>query len=241
MTAEIANTITLREVARRLAQLPGSPPGKIADGKLLGLLKSGELSAGFFFPGRVVLWITIPTYYWANISSYSFRSIRRSDDDERQIGTYRVRITKFADEYANALSRMLQQNQDNDAVGQTNGLFLSEFKSALSQAYRRFEVLLPESEWASYLQRHNLEVLGPATKSKPGRREKQGWRRLSVIIGAYLIKHCRQTPEVIKSELAAEKIHEIAVKEKIPDLPATSTIKDVLSEIRSKAEVISIN
>jgi hypothetical protein len=50
MSANGTNTMTLREVALRLARLPGSLAGKIDDGKLLSLLKSGELKAGFFFP-----------------------------------------------------------------------------------------------------------------------------------------------------------------------------------------------
>jgi hypothetical protein len=51
MSANGTNTMTLREVALRLARLPGSLAGKIDDGKLLSLLKSGELKAGFFSQG----------------------------------------------------------------------------------------------------------------------------------------------------------------------------------------------
>ena len=235
------NTITLRDVALRLARLPGSRSSKIADGELLGLLKSGELKAGFFFSGGSSLWIPIPTHYWANVSSHAFRSIGRSDDDEHQLGTYTVRITKFADEYVSALMQQ-QRHQGDDTAGQTNGLLLTELKLALSHASRCFEALIPETEWSRYLELHNIEEQHLATKSKSGRHQREGWRDVAVIIGAYIIKHLETAPNLtIKNELAADKIHAIAVNDQVRGLPSKSTIKDLLGRIRSKAESISID
>jgi hypothetical protein len=82
-------TITLRDVGRRLARLPSSKTGGIADGKLLGLLKAGELKAGFYFPGPYLSWIPISPSYWAGISSDQFTSIRRSDKKNLR-GTFKV-------------------------------------------------------------------------------------------------------------------------------------------------------
>jgi hypothetical protein len=81
----------------------------------------------------------------------------------------------------------------------------------------------------------------PQKKAKAGRSEMPGWRKLSVIIGAYLIKHQTTTKETIKIEEAAKEIHEIAKNENTPGLPHWTTIKDVLSQIRSTADTLLIN
>ena len=59
----------------------------------------------------------------------------------------------------------------------------------------------------------------------------KGWRDLSVIISAYIIKHYETTKEEIKLEEAGKKIHEIGKADKIIGLVAPSTIKDELSKI----------
>jgi hypothetical protein len=61
------------------------------------------------------------------------------------------------------------------------------------------------------------------------------------LIGAYITKHYETTQERIKAEQASEKIHELAEADRIPDLPAAPTIKEVLSRIRNRADEISIN
>ena len=116
-----------------------------------------------------------------------------------------------------------------------------ELKALLRATNRQYEVEVAESAWADYLRRKNLSEPAPEEKSKSGRPEKVGWRALSVIIGAYIIKHYQTTNEQIKVEEASEKIHEIAKADNIPDLPAAPTIKEVLSKIRWKAETLSIN
>src|SRR5271165_2703113 len=62
-------------------------PGKPAVSKLLGLLKTGELKAGFEFPGTKVCWIPIPTSYWTGVSSHKFGSLRYIEHDKRKTGT----------------------------------------------------------------------------------------------------------------------------------------------------------
>jgi hypothetical protein len=233
------NTITLRDVAQRLARLPATQSGRVADSKLLGLLKSGDLNAGFVFPGRVAMWIAIPETYWATVSSYAFRSIRRSDDDDRQTGTYQVRISRFASEYVLAMKHQINGEHTLSEEGTTATLY-DELKSALSHSSRRFEVVIREQEWLSYLARNNINEPSPSSKSKQGRAEKTGWRELSVIIGAYLIKHRQTTSEEMKLHLAAEHIHSLAKSSEISGLPSAATIKDTLSKIRAKADEISI-
>ena len=97
MTAE--RIIALREVAIRLARIRRLRAGKIPVPALLGLLKSGELNAGFQFPGATVTWIPIPTSYWTGISTHKFRSLQYKAGDKHKKGTYEVKIAEFIDEY----------------------------------------------------------------------------------------------------------------------------------------------
>jgi hypothetical protein len=233
-------TVTLREIARRLARLPDSRSGGIADGGLLSLLKSGDLSAGFYFPGREVLWVQIPTSYWATVSSDAFRSIRRADGDERHVGAYKVKITKFIDQYVQAMSQHLQRTGQDGEAKDWNASFLAEFGPALSAASRRFEVSILASEWERYTRDNSINEPGPAIKGKSGRPPNTGWRDLVVIVGAYLVKHYETTKEDIKVEHAAEMIHAIGQEDAVVGLPATSTIKDVLTDMKGKARKLSI-
>ncbi len=228
-------TITLRDVGRRLARLPSSKTGGIADGKLLGLLKAGELKAGFYFPGPYLSWIPISPSYWAGISSDQFRSIRRSDKKNLR-GTFKVRLSQVADEYVGVVSKRLKRHErgNNDAIWK-------QVKATLAAASHRFEVLIREQDWEDYLKKHNLEEPIPVEKRKAGRRQKEGWRQLCVLVGAYLVKHQRITTEQPKIEESARQIHKIGEAERIRGLPVWSTIKDALSEIFSKADTLSIN
>jgi hypothetical protein len=221
-------TIPLREVALRLAQLPKSGTGKIADGKLLGLLQAGDLQAGFYFPGEFASWIPISRTYWARVSSDKFRSIRKS---EESTGTFKARLSDVADEYVEVMSRRIDQRGSTDNIWH-------EIKATLAVASHRFEVLIREQDWDDYLKKHNLEEPTRVGKSKGGRNPKEGWRDLCVLVGAYLVKHQGTTKEKLKIEEASRQIHKIAEDAGISGLPAWSTIKGVLSEIYSKADNI---
>jgi hypothetical protein len=83
----VMETITLREVALRLAKIKSPATSKIDDGRLLSLLRSGDLKAGFEFPGATKRWVSIECNYWVTVDSQKFRSIR-SDEDY----TYKVRL-----------------------------------------------------------------------------------------------------------------------------------------------------
>jgi hypothetical protein len=132
------------------------------------------------------------------------------------------------------------ENGSRDQKNETAKL-LDELKRALSAASHRYEVVITEQEWTDFLQKNNLRE-PTDLRPKVGRHEKPGWRKLAIIIiGAYLTKHKEMTEEEIKIEEAAKKIHEIAKDEGTPGLPAWSTIKDVLTEIRKVAATLSIN
>jgi hypothetical protein len=231
--------ISLREVARRLPKVL-KLQNKTATSRLLSLLKSGDLEAGFRFPGRTERWIPISTKYWAGVGTDKMRCLLYEPSDKRKPGTYKVRISNFADELAQAMRQELHQDRAKnlDELYQT---ILDEFRRTLSAASTRYEVVVTERAWNNYLLRHNLEEPTPSFKNKAGRPESPSWRALSIIIGSYLIKHQEITKEALKIEEAARAIHEIAKGEGVAGLPAWPTIKDVLSAIRAKAEKLSIS
>src|SRR5262249_7908 len=90
--------ITLRELALRLEKIRCPKSKAIADGRLLSLLKAGELKAGFHFPARTVRWIPIEPDYWRTVSSNRFRSIRREGGR-----AFTLSIGPFANTYVEVL------------------------------------------------------------------------------------------------------------------------------------------
>jgi hypothetical protein len=229
------STISLRDVALRLARLPKSGTGKVADGKLLGLLQAGELQAGFHFPGEFASWIPISRTYWSRVSSDKFRSIRKSERNNLS-GVFKVRLSEVADDCVEVMSGRWEIDQREDP----NSIW-NEIRATLAVASHRFEVLIREQDWDDYLNKHDLEEPMPVRKSKGGRHPKGGWRDLCVLVGAYIVKHQRTTKEEFKIEEAARQIHKMGKDADIPDLPAWPTIKDVLSAIYSRAAGLSIN
>lgn len=227
MTAE--KPITLRAAGRRLARVLRSR-GTVASDELLDLLKSGEITAGFRFPGRTIVWIKIPNHYWSKVSSNKFRIIRHSKKNKKS-GVFMVSLGEFAEDIALQVNENLK-NKKPDAS--------SEWQAVLKATIRSYEAEITEGEWTNYLSRHDLTETTPEIKSKSGRNQKKGWRDLSVIISAYIIKHYSNTKEEIKADEASKKIHTIAKTAGVVDLPSASTIKDELSKIKARAETLSI-
>jgi hypothetical protein len=229
-TVTVEQTITLRDVGRRLARLRRSRD-KVASDELLDLLKSGEITAGFRFPGRTIFWIKVPAHYWSEIRSDEFRVIRYSRK-KKNSGVFPVSLGDFAEDIVTQVNEQLKNNKSDAS---------NEWKAVLEATIRTYEVEIKEAEWEDYKNRNNLTEPSTEIKSKSGRHQLPSWRDLSVIIGAYLIKHYSKTKNPIKIEWAKEKIHAIAKAENDKVLPSADTIKEVLSKILSRAETISID
>ena len=219
-------TISLRDAAIQLAPALRLKE-KVPSDRLLRLLKAGDVSSGFQFPGRDILWIAIPKEYWTTVSSDQFRIIRYSD--RAKSGAFKVSLGHFANEIFVQMNERLKDPSVRAA---------DEWTAVLKATTGTYEVEIIEDDWTKYLGR-SPDVLVPE-KSTAGRHQ-MNWRAVSVIMGAFILKHCQTTPEKIKIQMASQKIHEIATAEKTSDLPASETIKDVLSRVLSKAETISIN
>lgn len=186
----LERTISLRDAGRRLAQLLNSTE-RVASGRLLSLLKAGQIEAGFQFPGTAARWIKIPTLYWVTISNDKFRVIRFSDN--RSSGSFKVRLGQFAEEI---IAQIYQQVEGHGAPPS------EEWKAVLKATTHTYEVEIIEREWADFFARNaaDLRQITSEKKSRSGRHQKTGWRELSIIIGAYILKHYETTKELIKIE-----------------------------------------
>lgn len=234
-------TTSLREIAVRLARFPISKSrDKIADVRLLSLLKTGELSAGFHFPGLVGSWIQIPVAYWLGVTGDKFRSIRYASGDKKRTGVFKVKISDFAQEYADLVLNASKSAAKSERNRDLTALFVEELRLAISAAAADYEVVILERDWEVYLQRNKLQEPPAHEKSKVGRHPKTSWRDLSIIIGAYLMKHCETEKGRLKIVEASKNIHKIATNDGIEDLPASDTIKDVLAKMKSMAETLSL-
>jgi hypothetical protein len=221
--------VSLREIAVRLGKLQRQPRRLDTD-RLLSLLQSGNLKAGFHYPAEPPVWIAIALQHWLGVSSPDLRSLGSSDDDGRP-GTYEVRIGAFASEFVESLRPRLTS-------GTPTGW--KEFEDALRTASRQYEVVVMEREWHAYLKLNNLEYPPSEHRTLSGRPEKGSWRKLSVIIGAYLLKDMESTNKDLKIEAAAKIIHNRANEDGIQNLPSVATIRDCLSEIRKMAPDFSM-
>jgi hypothetical protein len=218
------SVISFREVARRLGEL--RKPRRIIDpDKLLSLLKSGELNAGFEFPGQnIAPWIPIPQNYWLTVHMHKFHSLNFDSYDSKS-GTFTVRISEFSEELTKSLTESIKDASK----------IAAELSYALANSNRPYEVVVTDKEWASYLERNDLRYPILESKKAAGRHEKASWAHLSVIIGAYIVKHFRETKEPLRASKVASIIHQLAEDEEISDLPSTPTIEDHISNILKKA------
>ena len=180
--AEMA-TISLHDAGRQLATLLTSRE-QVACGRLLSLLRSGQIKAGFQFPaGRTLSWITIPTHYWAKVSSDKFKMIRYSKTTSKS-GALMVRLGAFPEEVV---------AQVNDALGHEE-VASDKWKAVLAATSHRYEVAIIEADWIAYEKQNPPSEPAPKKESKLGRPPKN-WKEVCVIIGAYIIKHHQISPK----------------------------------------------
>jgi hypothetical protein len=224
-------SLSLRKVALLLGKIHREPNGRPDLHTLLGLLRAGELMAGFEFPGTTkVYWIQIHTSYWTGISSYKFGSLRVRRGDKFKIGTYEVRISDFVDEYIDVISQeFFSQKTDANTL-------LNELKKALSAAQRRYEVGVTNEDWLGYLQQHQIPAPVLQQRSSAGRPPNPSWHHLAPIIAGYMMTLDRSSHLSKDSAFIAKNVHELASKEGIQEIPAVDTIRDTISKAFARAE-----
>jgi hypothetical protein len=227
-------TLSLREVARHLAAMRSSQRGKIDDGKLLALLKAGELKAGFEFPGLVRRWIPIPKDYWVRISSDKFRSIRRGRN-KRMTGTYKVRIGRFATEYLQTVNQDIGEYPKSEANSMSMAQPFDELRNALAISHLAFEVVIQDKEWKKYIQSQPMQ---PGQNPR-GRKQKKGWSHLAPLLAAYMMTLDKRPSHSQDHDSLATNILAIAQAQAISDLPKRETLQKTVAQVFSQAEEFS--
>jgi hypothetical protein len=208
-------TISLREAARRMARIRNPKGSGIESGRLLSLLRSGELKAGFYFLGGTV-WIAIALAHWQEIDSNKFRIGRKPDDPKS--GTYQVKANEFAEEVAHALWNNEQTSQSREAV-----------TAVIKETVKRYEVAVKTEDFELYLRLRGLDE--NKTTTNVGRPRKEGWRELCSYMAAYFAAHQRDRgAEPLKIDQAKTDIINIARDDAVHDLPDETTIKEQISE-----------
>jgi hypothetical protein len=208
-------TITLRDAAQRLARIRRPKGRGIESGRLLSLLRSGELKAGFYFLGGTV-WIGIPLAHWQGIDRNKFRIGRKPDDPKS--GTYQVKANEFAEEVARILWNNEQTGPSREAV-----------TAVIKETTKRYEVAVKTEDFQQHLLKHELDE--NKTTTNVGRRRKESWRELCSYMAAYFAAHQRdREAEPLKIDQAKTDIIKIAKDNHVPDLPDEDTIKEQISK-----------
>ena len=202
-------TMILRDAAQRLARTRNPKTNRIQSSKLLSVLRSGDLKAGFYILGGTV-WIEIPETYWLGINSSKFRRIARTDDPKS--GTYPIRATEFPDQVASIIWSKIGSNEQIAAV--------------IKATARPYEVTIKTKDFLDYLQSPQRE--GHITTTSVGRKRKEGWRDICSYMGAYMIAHYR---EGLKAGESAEQIVDLAKADGVEDLPSADTLKEQVSKM----------
>jgi hypothetical protein len=212
-------TITLRESARRLARIRSPKGTKIESGKLLNVLRSGELKAGFYLLDGTV-WIEIPDAYWRGINTNKFAIGRKRGDSKS--GTYRVKANKFPNQVASTLYNSQQTSERQSSPSR------ERLVAVIEETTKWYEVTIKTKDFLEYLQRKGLEE--NKSTSNVGAPRK-AWREVCSYMAAYFAAHQRDRgPEPLKIKQAKEDIHKFAKDDDVKNLPAEDTIREEISK-----------
>jgi hypothetical protein len=219
-------TMILRDAALRLARARTKNPktNRIQSSKLLSVLRSGDLKAGFYILGGTV-WIEIPLAYWHGIDSSKFRRISRTKDPKS--GTYPIRANEFPDQVASIICNEVERGEQTPGQSKTNPN-RGEIAAVIDAAAQSCEVTVKTNDFLAYLKSHRLEER--TIISNVGAPRKESWRELCSYMAAYVTAFHRDYPaERLNIEAAAKRIRELAEADGIRDLPHWTTIKEKVS------------
>jgi hypothetical protein len=217
-------TMTLRNAAQSLAHAKNPKAREIQSSKLLNLLKSGELKAGFYILGGS-MWVEIPLAHWETVGADKFR-IGRSRDDPKS-GTYKLSLSNFSPEVAKVVSKQLDENDK--SLDRHTSSKIGILAAVVEAAAKSYEVTVKSKEFTEYLHSQGLEE--PLAAPKGGRYQKEGWRDVSSYMAAYMAAQQRDRPEDhFTAENSAEEIFQLAKGANVADLPSSAGIKEQVAK-----------
>jgi hypothetical protein len=214
----VEETITLREAARCLARIRNPKGNNIESSRLLSLLRSGELRAGFYF-FRGTVWIEIPLTHWQGIDANKFRIGRKPNDPNS--GTYKIKANAIPDQVANVLSGLIARDEE-----QQTKPILQEITEVVSESAINTEVTIKMKDFSDHLQRHSPEE--STTTTHVGRKQKESWRDICSYMAAYMLAHYK--PGLTAGD-SAKEIVELAKADGVGDPPSAATLKEQVSKM----------
>jgi hypothetical protein len=231
----LGETVTLHDAATALAAVAPSKKGeKISDGKLLRALKSGEVQAGFHCSTEPLIWISIPTGYWLDITSGVFRRIRVSPDKKNRTGVFSVTIADFSKQYFTACIRVASETGHE----LSSEWMMRAFEGAMARIESTFEVEIPKENWDQYLSKQavmkspsDVEIV-PDDDSGSGRKAYSGWKALNAMLAAYLVANNIRSNEEQKIEAVAANVYQLTknLKENL-QFPTQKTYEKEVSRV----------
>ena len=109
-------------------------------GRLLSLLKSGELKSGFLTPLQgETLWIPLSTEYWATVTSDKFKVIRSSKTKPAS-GAFKLSLRDVA---SSVVAQVIEHTHDSAVATDT-------WTAVLAATARKYEVEILEESWNEY-------------------------------------------------------------------------------------------
>ena len=221
-------TMTLREIARRLALIKNPKATGIDVNGLHSLLRSGELRAGFYILEGTV-WIDIPISHWEATASNKIRQ-KITRNGESSPGSYKLRPGQFPDQIASVICE--QASPDTGSSEQRPiKLDLALLTSIVTAVSRQYEVTVKDTVYADYLNRH--EITEKTRKSTGGRYPVEGWRDLCSYMTAYMMAVDRAFPgQHSNVEATSKRILELAKAHGVENLPKWDTLKAEVSKVR---------
>lgn len=222
--------LTLRDIAVRLGQIPQVDSYySFAARELLTLLRTGELRALAYFPSQMITQLPIHPDYWRSISNRRFRKIESSDKPGRK-GTYTLPARDLYESYLEALLC-----PTSESLGAELDAVKNDLKSVQDKLNSFCEVLVRQSEWNRFLSENGYTEETEEEVSEDERpegetrgRPHKNWRDM---IPYFVCVLGEKIENAEKYEALATEIRELAMKDKIVQVPEVSTLKDEVSKV----------
>jgi hypothetical protein len=140
------------------------------------MLRSGELSAGFYVTSDPKSWIEIPSDYWIHVAAPRLKTILKNKDNP---GTFKIKPREFAEKIAAIFVE--RANAAPEATAQA----LSSFMAATASGY---EPEISFTVWQKFLEKSGVsDPAAKTTKRGSGAPENPKWFEFAAHILGYCI------------------------------------------------------
>jgi hypothetical protein len=220
------DVLPLGEVSLRLRRVLGlRKKSAMGRHRLLGLLRSGELTAFVFLPGHGKLKAVVPTHYWMGIDTNDFRSIAYREGSGKG-GAYSLLLSDIPDAVTDALREQARISK----TFLSDTLF-SEIGTLLVSADEEREAYVRESSLVNWFRKggHDISDHVADDSRRPGRPE-ANWLAVHEILASLLVE-CVQQGRLATARQLASRIVEEAKKLHIERFPAEKTIEKKVAKL----------